>query len=161
MTTAQINELAQQSHSFLPQAADKSHMTFLSLAPTTSSPYIPKPEKPVAEYHLSGFLTLAPVVSESYPRCRQQSVSHLTRPLPLTPGPHPEPEISPSLGSVSVASSVMSMPKTRRSSSMSSDGSTGSKSRFRFLKLGPVHWGEHQGEHKEDWHELDDEISLP
>lgn len=161
MTTAQINQLAQQSHSFIPQAADKAHMTFLSLAPTTSSPYIPKPEKPVPEYHLSGFLTLAPIVSASYPRCRQQSVSHLTRPLPLTHGPHPEPALSPPPGSVSVASSVISMPKVRRSSSMSSDGSTGSKSRLRFLKLGPVHWGEHQGEHKEDWHELDDEIMSP
>jgi hypothetical protein len=37
----------------------------------------------------------------------------------------------------------------RRSSSMDSDKPT-----FRILKLGPVHLGEHPGEHKEDWHEV-------
>ncbi|OTB04444.1 hypothetical protein M426DRAFT_11591 [Hypoxylon sp. CI-4A] len=36
----------------------------------------------------------------------------------------------------------------RRSSSQSSAGS------LRFLKLGPVHYGEHPGEHKEDYHEV-------
>ncbi|KAI0598993.1 hypothetical protein F4775DRAFT_591780 [Biscogniauxia sp. FL1348] len=35
----------------------------------------------------------------------------------------------------------------RRSSSLSSVGS------LRFLKLSPVHWGEHPDEHKEDYHE--------
>ncbi|KAI0149850.1 hypothetical protein F4776DRAFT_659746 [Hypoxylon sp. NC0597] len=39
----------------------------------------------------------------------------------------------------------------RRSSSQSSASSSGS---LRFLKLGPVHWGEHPGEHKEDYHEV-------
>ncbi|OTA92400.1 hypothetical protein M434DRAFT_31918 [Hypoxylon sp. CO27-5] len=39
----------------------------------------------------------------------------------------------------------------RRSSSQSSGSSSGS---LRFLKLGPVHWGEHPGEHKEDYHEV-------
>lgn len=39
----------------------------------------------------------------------------------------------------------------RRSSSQSSVGSPTS---LRFLKLGPVHWGEHVGEHKEDYHEV-------
>jgi hypothetical protein len=43
---------------------------------------------------------------------------------------------------------------------MSSDGSAG-KARLRFLKLGPVHWGEHQGDHKEDWHELDEDAISP
>ncbi|KAI5925029.1 hypothetical protein F4810DRAFT_708834 [Camillea tinctor] len=37
---------------------------------------------------------------------------------------------------------------SRRSSSLSSVGS------LRFLKLGPVHWGEHPGEHKGDFHEV-------
>ncbi|KEY70484.1 hypothetical protein S40285_05263 [Stachybotrys chlorohalonatus IBT 40285] len=37
----------------------------------------------------------------------------------------------------------------RRSSSVSSTSSG-----FRVLKLGPVHWGEHPDEHKEDFHEL-------
>ncbi|KAI0473762.1 hypothetical protein GGR56DRAFT_548922 [Xylariaceae sp. FL0804] len=35
-----------------------------------------------------------------------------------------------------------------RSSSVSSQGSA------RFLKLGPVHWGEHQGDHKHDFHHV-------
>ncbi|KAI1209164.1 uncharacterized protein F4807DRAFT_460858 [Annulohypoxylon truncatum] len=39
----------------------------------------------------------------------------------------------------------------RRSSSQSSSASSGS---LRFLKLGPVHYGEHPGEHKEDYHEV-------
>ncbi|CAJ2500101.1 Uu.00g029540.m01.CDS01 [Anthostomella pinea] len=39
----------------------------------------------------------------------------------------------------------------RRSSSLGSQSSAGS---LRFLKLGPVHWGEHQGEHKDDFHEV-------
>ncbi|KAI1652411.1 hypothetical protein F4813DRAFT_394720 [Daldinia decipiens] len=39
----------------------------------------------------------------------------------------------------------------RRSSSQSSVGSVNS---LRFLKLGPVHYGEHPGEHKEDFHEV-------
>ncbi|KAI0397393.1 hypothetical protein F5Y17DRAFT_455055 [Xylariaceae sp. FL0594] len=37
---------------------------------------------------------------------------------------------------------------SRRSSSVSSNGS------LRVLKLGPVHWGEHPDEHKEDFHEV-------
>ncbi|KAI0895911.1 hypothetical protein F4806DRAFT_496815 [Annulohypoxylon nitens] len=39
----------------------------------------------------------------------------------------------------------------RRSSSQSSSASAGS---LRFLKLGPVHYGEHPDEHKEDYHEV-------
>lgn len=44
----------------------------------------------------------------------------------------------------------------RRSSSTSS---AEAKS-LRFLKLGPVHWGEHPGEHKEDWHEVTNEVAV-
>jgi hypothetical protein len=40
-------------------------------------------------------------------------------------------------------------PAQRRSSSVSSTSSG-----FKVLKLGPVHWGEHPDEHKEDFHEL-------
>ncbi|KAI1119155.1 hypothetical protein F5Y14DRAFT_446369 [Nemania sp. NC0429] len=40
----------------------------------------------------------------------------------------------------------------RRSSSVSSAG--GSVSGLRVLKLGPVHWGEHPDEHKEDYYEV-------
>lgn len=44
----------------------------------------------------------------------------------------------------------------RRSSSTSS---AEAKS-LRFLKLGPVHWGEHPDEHKEDWHEVTNEVAV-
>lgn len=40
--------------------------------------------------------------------------------------------------------------KQRRSSSLSSDGKNG----YRVLKVAPVHYGEHAGEHKDDWHEV-------
>lgn len=40
----------------------------------------------------------------------------------------------------------------RRSSSLSSDGK--SAAGYRVLKVAPVHYGEHAGEHKDDWHEV-------
>ncbi|KAI0837216.1 hypothetical protein F5Y06DRAFT_298007 [Hypoxylon sp. FL0890] len=49
------------------------------------------------------------------------------------------------------AQSMKPATAARRSSSQSSAASSGS---LRFLKLGPVHWGEHQGDHKEDYHEV-------
>lgn len=39
----------------------------------------------------------------------------------------------------------------RRSSSLSSDGKSAG---FRVLKVAPVHYGEHSGEHQDDWHEV-------
>lgn len=36
----------------------------------------------------------------------------------------------------------------RRSSSLSSDGKG-----YRVLKVAPVHFGEHAGDHKDDWHD--------
>ncbi|KAI1649907.1 uncharacterized protein F4817DRAFT_329100 [Daldinia loculata] len=49
------------------------------------------------------------------------------------------------------AQSIKPALHARRSSSQSSVGSVNS---LRFLKLGPVHYGEHPGEHKEDFHEV-------
>ncbi|KAI0103443.1 hypothetical protein F4814DRAFT_431477 [Daldinia grandis] len=49
------------------------------------------------------------------------------------------------------AQSIKPALHARRSSSQSSVGSASS---LRFLKLGPVHYGEHPGEHKEDFHEV-------
>lgn len=40
----------------------------------------------------------------------------------------------------------------RRTSSLSSDGKP--PSGFRVLKVAPVHYGEHGGDHQEDWHEV-------
>ncbi|KAG6367890.1 hypothetical protein INS49_002089 [Diaporthe citri] len=39
----------------------------------------------------------------------------------------------------------------RRSSSLSSDGK-GSAPGYRVLKVAPVHYGEHAGDHQDDWH---------
>ncbi|KAI3539598.1 hypothetical protein CPAR01_01234 [Colletotrichum paranaense] len=73
----------------------------------------------------SVFLSLAPTTSSSYPfRQQQQAAAAVT------------------------ATTTEPAPLKRRTSSMSSDGSNG----LRFLKLGPVHYGEHPDEHKSDWH---------
>jgi hypothetical protein len=163
MNSSQINKLAEVSQGFIPQAAEAPMTTFLSLVPITSAPYTPRLERALPERRPSGFLTLAPATSASYPqapRSRYQSVTHLTRPLPLTHGAMPEEDVAIATPR-SMSSSLASIqePKSRRSSSMSSDGS--SRARLRFLKLGPVHWGEHQGDHKGDWHELDEEAISP
>lgn len=68
---------------------------------------------------LTGFLSLGPVTSDSFPKSQQ--------PAPANGEAH-----------------------KRRSSSLSSDG----KSTHRVLKVAPVHYGEHAGEHKDDWHEV-------
>ncbi|KAK1455261.1 hypothetical protein CMEL01_04021 [Colletotrichum melonis] len=73
----------------------------------------------------SVFLSLAPTTSSSYPfRQQQQAAAAVT------------------------ATTTEPAPLKRRTSSMRSDGSNG----LRFLKLGPVHYGEHPDEHKSDWH---------
>lgn len=74
----------------------------------------------------SVFLSLAPTTSSSYPfKVQQQQTEAVASPAPA--------------------------PIKRRTSSVSSAGSAGSGG-LRFLKLGPVHYGEHPDEHKEDWH---------
>ncbi|VUC22116.1 unnamed protein product [Clonostachys rosea] len=55
------------------------------------------------------------------------------------------PQMPVSRGSVS--STDGAQPEPRRRISSVSSGS-------RVLKLGPVHWGEHLDEHKEDFHEI-------
>ncbi|TQN65157.1 hypothetical protein CSHISOI_10034 [Colletotrichum shisoi] len=76
----------------------------------------------------SVFLSLAPTTSSSYPFKAQQTAAAaavVTEPAPLK----------------------------RRSSSLSSDSSkSGAAGGLRFLKLGPVHYGEHPDEHKESLH---------
>ncbi|KXH48348.1 uncharacterized protein CLUP02_13745 [Colletotrichum lupini] len=74
----------------------------------------------------SVFLSLAPTTSSSYPFRQQQQAA----------------------AAVTATTTTEPAPLKRRTSSMSSDGSNG----LRFLKLGPVHYGEHPDEHKSDWH---------
>ncbi|KAK1963263.1 hypothetical protein LY78DRAFT_660499 [Colletotrichum sublineola] len=72
----------------------------------------------------SVFLSLAPTTSSSYP-FRAQPTADAAEPAPIK----------------------------RRTSSVSSDASkNGAASGLRFLKLGPVHYGEHPDEHQSDWH---------
>ncbi|AEO53348.1 hypothetical protein MYCTH_2313333 [Thermothelomyces thermophilus ATCC 42464] len=82
----------------------------------------------------STFLSLAPSTSDSYPRAQRPR-------QPLTP------EALAAVTKQDGAASGEAM--KRRSSSLSSDAS-----KFRFLKIGPVHWGEHQDDHKGDYYEL-------
>ncbi|KAG6108637.1 hypothetical protein E4U14_003552 [Claviceps sp. LM454 group G7] len=71
------------------------------------------------------FLSLAPATSASYPRA---PVSR-----PQVPG--------------------QEAPVSHRRTSSSASSTSASTTRHRILKLGPVHWGEHQDDHKEDFHE--------
>ncbi|KAK3907028.1 hypothetical protein C8A05DRAFT_11206 [Staphylotrichum tortipilum] len=81
----------------------------------------------------TAFLSLAPKTSDSYPRAQR------TR----------EPLTAEALADAAKEDSASAEAMKRRTSSLSSDGS-----KLRFLKLGPVHWGEHQDDHKEDFHEV-------
>ncbi|KAJ4297020.1 hypothetical protein N0V88_003936 [Collariella sp. IMI 366227] len=92
---------------------------------------------PAAERRPSTFLSLAPSTSESYPRIQRQR-----QPLPVNWHP------CPTCGS-NWTGNQAAQQKKRRSSSASSEAGG-----FRFLKLGPVHWGEHQEEHQDDFHEV-------
>lgn len=95
---------------------------FLQLVPTQSSPSSSVPER-----RLSNFLSLAPTQSASYPQVQRSLQQAKSAPTAL------ETEVN----------------RQRRSSSLSSVGSNNSG--IRFLKLGPVHWGEHQEDHQGDF----------
>ncbi|WQF87311.1 hypothetical protein CDEST_12325 [Colletotrichum destructivum] len=78
----------------------------------------------------SVFLSLAPTTSSSYPFKAQQPAAAAAAAVVTEPAP-----------------------LKRRTSSLSSDSSkNGAAGGLRFLKLGPVHYGEHPDEHKSDWH---------
>lgn len=96
----------------------------------------------VAENQPFTFLSLAPATSTSYPQTRNPQ---RTESLPPTP-----PEAVAETPKLEVANLDQ---MKRRTSSLSSDGAK-SPTGLRFLKLGPVHWGEHPGDHKSDWHDV-------
>ncbi|EAQ93438.1 predicted protein [Chaetomium globosum CBS 148.51] len=89
--------------------------------------------RPTTERRPSTFLSLAPTTSESYPRAPRVK-------QPLT---------AEALTQATQQQASEEELAKRRTSSLSSDAS-----KFRFLKLGPVHWGEHQGESNGDFHEV-------
>ncbi len=92
---------------------------------------------PAAEERAQGqthtFLSLAPTTSASYP---------VHKPIVASPKEESKPAQTEE-----VATPVVPSEKTRRSSSLSSDGSLMQKRRF--LRLGPVHFGVGDG----DWSE--------
>jgi len=85
----------------------------------------------VEERRPSTFLSLAPATSNWYPQ-------------------PPKPQLQPLKTQTNDADSDAAK---RRSSSLGSDG-VRSPTGLRILKLGPVHYGEHGGEHKGDWHDV-------
>jgi hypothetical protein len=100
------------------------------------------------------FLSLAPTTSASYP-----STPAMKCPAPQSPVQAPMDTPNNTMADPTPAGALNTVPampsaavideaiKTRRSSSLSSDGSTQKR---RFLKLGPVHFGEGG---KDDWSE--------
>ncbi|KAM0248396.1 hypothetical protein ACHAQJ_009470 [Trichoderma viride] len=141
--------------------ADRRPSFFLSLAPATSASY-PQPDR-------------RPSATERTVRPRRASISSPTglRVLKLSPvycGEHigqnkddfydvpASPVVAPSTFlSLAPATSASypqmpssrsgALPERRRSSSSSTTG-------FRVLKLGPVYWGEHADDHKDDFHDI-------
>lgn len=88
----------------------------------------------------AGFLSLAPATSASYPKtAKPEPTSAAT--LPLTT----------SALTQATADEAADTAKLR-TSSLSSDGSK-SGAGLRFLKLGPVHYGEHLDGAKDDWND--------
>ncbi|KAH7391235.1 hypothetical protein BKA64DRAFT_677146 [Cadophora sp. MPI-SDFR-AT-0126] len=91
-----------------------------------------------AQLQTHTFLSLAPTTSASYP---------LTKALPAAKTVTTESKPVVSEEALALATPALPVEKTRRSSSLSSDGSLMQKRRF--LKLGPVHFGASDG----DWSE--------
>lgn len=122
---------------------------------------------------LTGFLTLAPATSASYPTHRRTksspSVDNVAASTLVSPTPHaqatataqsdPEEVVAEPVALAAVAAPIIPTSaekelelKVRRSSSLSSEGSNGTARKLKFLRLGPVHHGEHV-EGDGDWSE--------
>jgi hypothetical protein len=110
---------------FTPAAEERQAPRFLSLAPTTSASY---PSTPAAK--------------SPTPQSPHQAATEI--PNYTSADPTAARSITPSV--IPSAAVIDGTLKMRRSSSLSSDGSTQKR---RFLKLGPVHFGES----KDDWSE--------
>jgi predicted phage gp36 major capsid-like protein len=114
----------------LPTTHIRRPSTFLSLAPTTSASYPQQRSSPSAS-------TVSPkIVAADVAATTTESAAALTEAAPLA-------AVEELDGS--------GQPKHRRSSSLASDESGNAK--LRFLKLGPVHWGE--GDGTGDWSEAE------
>ncbi|KAH6634234.1 hypothetical protein B0J18DRAFT_12376 [Chaetomium sp. MPI-SDFR-AT-0129] len=98
----------------------------------------------VTQRRPSTFLSLAPKTSDSYPRAQRAKQQPLTTEA-----------LAQVTQTEAAAVAVEEDATKRRTSSLGSDAS-----KFRFLKLGPVHWGEHQDDHKDDFHEVVNEVAV-
>jgi hypothetical protein len=124
-TVGELAELSASVQGFVPEAEARRPTTFLSLAPTTSA---------------------------SYPTQRKAPAASPAKPLTSSPKIEATAVVTapePAQGADKAAASLV---KHRRSSSLTSESSTGSAGKPRFLKLGPVHWGEDDG--TGDWSEV-------
>jgi hypothetical protein len=118
-----------------------------SMAADLPQPHIRRP---------STFLSLAPTTSASYPQQRPSPPASIVS--PKIAAADTAAAASESAGAVTETAPLAAIeeldasgiPKQRRSSSLASDDSGNSK--LRFLKLGPVHFGE--GDGKGDWSEV-------
>ncbi|KAG4431095.1 hypothetical protein IFR05_013429 [Cadophora sp. M221] len=118
-----------------------SHSDILAMAFSGQENNVPAAEER-AQLQAHTFLSLAPTTSASYP---------LTKPSPVASAKALSAESKPAVTeealALALATPAVPVEKTRRSSSLSSDGSLMQKRRF--LKLGPVHFGAGDG----DWSE--------
>jgi hypothetical protein len=113
---------------FIPAAEEQRPARFLSLAPTTSASY---PSTPAMKSPAPQSPVQAPTDSPNNTMAERTSARALNA--------------TSTMPSAAVIDEAL---KTRRSSSLSSEGSTQKR---RFLKLGPVHFGEGGGNN--DWSE--------
>lgn len=113
---------------FTPAAEEQRPARFLSLAPTTSASY---PSTPAMKSPAPQSPVQAPTDTPNNNMAEPTSARALNA--------------TPAMPSAGVIDETL---KARRSSSLSSEGSTQKR---RFLKLGPVHFGEGGG--KDDWSE--------
>jgi hypothetical protein len=112
---------------FVPAAEERQLSTFLSLAPTTSASY-----------------PSTPLIKTPIPQSPLQAPTQTPHNMRADPTPARLEAVTTAAPNAEAIDSELF--KKRRSSSLSSDASTQKK---RFLKLGPVHFGEGDG----DWSE--------
>ncbi|KAI1331354.1 hypothetical protein F5Y16DRAFT_265950 [Xylariaceae sp. FL0255] len=129
------NQLSGKSTYSYYQQANDSLYAYLSPPPNN------KPSKPTATI-LSTTTASKMSSGEQIVRITAQDIRKM-QPMPMT-----FLTLAPETSASYPTAQKTTPATTRRSSSVSSAGGP------RVLKLGPVHWGEHPDEHKEDFHEI-------
>lgn len=118
--------------------------TFLSLAPTTSASYPRQRTSPPAS-------VISPKIEAVDAKTAAPAAAAVAANTDPTASPATAAAVVPETAPLAAVEELdaSGQPKHRRSSSLASDESGNAK--LRFLKLGPVHWGE--GDGKGDWSE--------